>query len=158
MFFVRASDPPGFFWALRALKYVPPPLPPPFTVHLQVEAAAAATAAAASQDVDMETPEEAGGAGDARPDFPALTAREMGGGQDDFRRIRCPPHRLTPLRNSWNNIVTPTVEHMKLQIRRERYFGRHRDGCRIGGWVGGWVGYSYLNRCLFLFLLVLHVF
>lgn len=55
----------------------------------------------------------------ARPDFPALTAREMGGGKDDFRRIRCPPHRLTPLRNSWENIVTPTVEHMKLQIRYE---------------------------------------
>lgn len=59
-----------------------------------------------------------GEAAAARPDFPALTAREMGGGEDDFRRIRCPPHRLTPLRNTWENIVTPTVEHMKLQIRQ----------------------------------------
>lgn len=79
---------------------------------------AGAAAAAAAQDVEMDTDAGAGaGGGAARPDFPALTAREMGGGKDDFRRIRCPPHRLTPLRNSWENIVTPTVEHMKLQIR-----------------------------------------
>ncbi|CAM9400275.1 unnamed protein product [Ectocarpus fasciculatus] len=84
----------------------------------QVEAdAAAAAAAAGAEDVDMDTTDGAGAAA-ARPDFPALTAREMGGGKDDFRSIRCPPHRLTPLRNSWENIVTPTVEHMKLQISR----------------------------------------
>ena len=64
----------------------------------------------------------------ARPDFPALTAREMGGGADDFRRIRCPPHRLTPLRNTWENIVTPTVEHMKLQIRQG--YARYLTTCR----------------------------
>lgn len=81
----------------------------------QVEAAAAA----AQDDVGMEE-NNAGTkrAHVARPNFPALSAREMGGGQDDYRRIRCPPHRYTPLRESWDNIVTPTVEHMKLQIRQ----------------------------------------
>ncbi|CAN0557330.1 unnamed protein product, partial [Ectocarpus sp. 12 AP-2014] len=82
-----------------------------------VEADAAAAAAAGAEDANMDTTEGEGAAA-ARPDFPALTAREMGGGKDDFRSIRCPPHRLTPLRNCWENIVTPTVEHMKLQISR----------------------------------------
>ncbi|CAM9783379.1 unnamed protein product, partial [Sphacelaria rigidula] len=78
-----------------------------------------AAAAAAQDDVGMEE-NNAGTkrAHVARPNFPALSAREMGGGQDDYRRIRCPPHRYTPLRESWDNIVTPTVEHMKLQIRQ----------------------------------------
>lgn len=83
---------------------------------------AAAAAAAGSEDVEMDT-DAAKEVEAARPDFPALTAREMGGGKDDFRRIRCPPHRLTPLRNSWENIVTPTVEHMKLQIRYDDVAG-----------------------------------
>ncbi|CAM9599711.1 unnamed protein product, partial [Ectocarpus sp. 13 AM-2016] len=84
-----------------------------------VEADAAAAARAGAEDVDMDATDGEGAAAvAARPDFPALTAREMGGGKDDFRSIRCPPHRLTPLRNCWENIVTPTVEHMKLQISR----------------------------------------
>lgn len=66
-------------------------------------------------DAEIDTGEK--GESSPRPDFPALSAREMGGGKDDYRRIRCPPHRLTPLKNAWEDIVTPTVEHMKLQIR-----------------------------------------
>ncbi len=50
--------------------------------------------------------------------FPPLSARKMRDGDAmQIRRIRCPPHRLTPLRSSWDNIVTPVVKHMKLQIR-----------------------------------------
>ncbi len=51
--------------------------------------------------------------------FPPLSARKMkeGGAAMQIRRIRCPPRRLTPLRSSWDNIVTPVVKHMKLQIR-----------------------------------------
>ncbi len=50
--------------------------------------------------------------------FPPLSARNMRDGAGmQIRRIRCPPHRLTPLRSSWDNIVTPVVKHMKLQIR-----------------------------------------
>ncbi len=34
-----------------------------------------------------------------------------------MRRIPVPPHRITPLRNNWEKIVTTIVENMKLQIR-----------------------------------------
>ncbi len=50
--------------------------------------------------------------------FPPLSTRKMRDGDAmQIRRIRCPSHRLTPLRSSWDNIVTPVVKHMKLQIR-----------------------------------------
>lgn len=101
----------------------------------------AAAADAAREDVEMETTVEgskgkrrkrgSGKGGDAKrqcPKFRALTAREMAGGKDDFRRIRCPPHRMTPLRNNWENIVTPTVEHMKLQIRQVSAVDTSRAG------------------------------
>jgi RNA-binding protein PNO1 len=31
-----------------------------------------------------------------------------------MRRIPVPPHRITPLRNNWEKIVTTIVENMKL--------------------------------------------
>ena len=51
------------------------------------------------------------------PDFPALTAADMGTGSNEYRRIRVPPHRLTPLRAEWAIIMQPMVEHLMLQIR-----------------------------------------
>lgn len=39
------------------------------------------------------------------------------GGKIEYRRIRCPPHRLTPLRNQWDHVMSPIVEFLKLQIR-----------------------------------------
>ena len=39
------------------------------------------------------------------------------GGKQEYRRVRCPPNRLTPLRDQWDNILTPVVEYLKLQIR-----------------------------------------
>lgn len=51
------------------------------------------------------------------PDFPPLTAAEAGVGSQEYRRIRVPPHRLTPLRAEWNLIMKPVVEHLLLQIR-----------------------------------------
>lgn len=35
----------------------------------------------------------------------------------EFRKIPVPPHRMTPLRQNWEDIVSPIIEHMKLQIR-----------------------------------------
>jgi RNA-binding protein PNO1 len=52
-----------------------------------------------------------------RPNFPALTAGATTAGQVEYRRIRVPPHRLTPLRAQWENITSPIVEYLKLQIR-----------------------------------------
>lgn len=33
------------------------------------------------------------------------------------RKVRVPPHRMTPLKNSWPKIYPPLVEHLKLQVR-----------------------------------------
>lgn len=52
-----------------------------------------------------------------RPDFPAVSAADANGGKVEYRRVRCPPHRLTPLRNQWENVMSPIVEYLKLQIR-----------------------------------------
>ena len=51
------------------------------------------------------------------PSYPALSAADMAQGRVEYRRVRCPPHRLTPLRNSWDILMSPVVEFLKLQIR-----------------------------------------
>jgi len=51
------------------------------------------------------------------PQFRALNAEEMGTGKSQFRRVRIPSHRYTPLQNQWENILRPLVDHMKLQVR-----------------------------------------
>jgi RNA-binding protein PNO1 len=51
------------------------------------------------------------------PSFPPVSAKVASGGKVEYRKIRCPPHRLTPLRNQWDNLMSPIVEHLKLQIR-----------------------------------------
>ena len=33
------------------------------------------------------------------------------------RKIRIPPHRMTPLKTNWPKIYPPLVEHLKLQVR-----------------------------------------
>lgn len=50
------------------------------------------------------------------PIFPELKEKEQKNSKE-FRKIPVPPHRLTPLREHWEEIVAPIVEHMKLQIR-----------------------------------------
>ena len=58
-----------------------------------------------------------GGASSLKPNFPAISALAATGGKAEYRRIRCPPHRLTPLRNQWDHVMSPIVEFLKLQIR-----------------------------------------
>ena len=50
------------------------------------------------------------------PKFPALSAAQIAGGSE-LRRVRVPPHRYTPLRAQWANVMRPVVEYLKLQIR-----------------------------------------
>ena len=50
-----------------------------------------------------------------QPVFPKLSAMQAGGGRVEYRRIRCPPHRYTPLRENWEQILMPLVEYLKLQ-------------------------------------------
>jgi len=52
-----------------------------------------------------------------KPNFPALGAQAAMGGKTEYRRIRVPPHRLTPLRAQWEHLMSPIVEYLKLQIR-----------------------------------------
>jgi hypothetical protein len=58
---------------------------------------------------------EISGEGD-QPHFPELSAVQASGNKIEYRRVRCPPHRYTPLRESWEQILTPLVEYLKLQV------------------------------------------
>lgn len=71
--------------------------------------------AAEPADDGAKTSERASGG--AKPSFPALGAAAASLPMDEVRSIRVPQHRLTPLKESWEAIVKPVVDHMKLQIR-----------------------------------------
>lgn len=73
-------------------------------------ASGAGTGASESKGADDD-------AADAVPSFPALSATEMTGGKSEIRRVRIPAHRYTPLKDNWAALMTPVVEHLKLQIR-----------------------------------------
>ena len=65
---------------------------------------------------------EDGGSGDVapalpKPAFPALGDAGLSAAADESRSIRVPAHRYTPLKEAWDSIVGPIVEHMKLMIR-----------------------------------------
>ena len=51
-----------------------------------------------------------------QPTFPKLNAMAERGGKIEYRRIRCPKHRYTPLRNDWEQILMPLVQFLKLQV------------------------------------------
>ena len=51
-----------------------------------------------------------------QPNFPKLSAIQASGNKVEYRRVRCPPHRYTPLREHWEQILTPLVEYLKLQV------------------------------------------
>lgn len=52
-----------------------------------------------------------------QPVFPEISASQANGNKVEYRRIRCPAHRYTPLREHWEQILTPLVEYLKLQVR-----------------------------------------
>ena len=52
-----------------------------------------------------------------QPIFPQISASQANGNKVEYRRIRCPAHRYTPLREHWEQILTPLVEYLKLQVR-----------------------------------------
>ena len=67
------------------------------------------------EDAGMQ---EDGNGQDQQPVFPKLSAAEASGNKVEYRRVRCPPHRYTPLREHWEQILTPLVEYLKLQVRK----------------------------------------
>lgn len=52
-----------------------------------------------------------------RPSFPPVAVEAASGDRSEFRKVPVPPHRYTPLKESWMQIFTPVVEHLHLQIR-----------------------------------------
>lgn len=52
----------------------------------------------------------------SKPQFPALTPKQQGV-KKQMRRVPVPPHRMTPLKAAWVQLIDPIVEHMKLQVR-----------------------------------------
>lgn len=46
------------------------------------------------------------------PEVPSRSAHRV-----EERKVRVPPHRMSPLKNSWPKIYPPLVEHLKLQVR-----------------------------------------
>ena len=60
-----------------------------------------------------------------QPHFAELTAVQASGGKIEYRRVRCPPHRYTPLREHWEQILTPLVEYLKLQVSWSYWRARH---------------------------------
>ena len=69
------------------------------------------SASLAKEDTTKETEDAA----KEQPTFPQLSAMAARGGRTEYRRVRCPPHRYTPLRENWEQILTPLVEFLKLQ-------------------------------------------
>ncbi|MCJ1415021.1 pre-rRNA-processing protein pno1 [Xylographa parallela] len=62
------------------------------------------------EDTEMQIDEE------GRPKFPP--AKNVDGQHiSETRKVLIPPHRMTPLKNSWPKIYPPLVEHLKLQVR-----------------------------------------
>jgi RNA-binding protein PNO1 len=51
-----------------------------------------------------------------QPVFPQISAAQASGNKIEYRRVRCPAHRYTPLREHWEQILTPLVEYLKLQV------------------------------------------
>lgn len=74
-----------------------------------LQSSSLAQAAAAEVDSDDEM-------GTDQPVFAKLNAMAERGGKVEYRRVRCPKHRYTPLRNDWEQILMPLVEFLKLQV------------------------------------------
>ena len=51
-----------------------------------------------------------------QPHFPQVSALQANNSRSEYRRVRCPPHRYTKLREHWESILTPLVEYLKLQV------------------------------------------
>lgn len=67
-----------------------------------------------------------------QPHFPRLSAHQASGSRSEYRRVRCPPHRYTKLREHWESILTPLVEYLKLQVRRSSACALSVDTCHVG--------------------------
>jgi RNA-binding protein PNO1 len=65
-------------------------------------------------EIEMELPDE--DAPYEKPSFAPLPASAVQA-KKETRRIAVPPHRMTPLKNAWAELLDPMVKHLKLQVR-----------------------------------------
>jgi hypothetical protein len=49
--------------------------------------------------------------------FKPITAKEVYDKKINYRTIKIPPNRLSPLKSQWLEIYKPIVEYLKLQVR-----------------------------------------
>ena len=54
---------------------------------------------------------------EGRPRFAPAQNADDGPHMRESRKIPIPPHRMTPLKNSWDKLYPPLVENLKLQVR-----------------------------------------
>merc|ERR1711872_348052 len=52
-----------------------------------------------------------------RPHFPPIAPEALENTVDSLRKIPVPNNRYTPLKQNWEKIYSPIVEHLKLQVR-----------------------------------------
>jgi RNA-binding protein PNO1 len=71
---------------------------------------------AAAQDAPVATEDTPMTDESGRPKFPAAKSIPLAFRREQ-RKVPIPPHRLTPLKNSWPKIYPPLVEHLHLQVR-----------------------------------------
>ena len=62
------------------------------------------------EDVDMDTENS------TKPLFSPETVTKSAHRAEE-RKVRVPPHRMSPLKTNWPKIYPPLVEHLKLQVR-----------------------------------------
>jgi hypothetical protein len=79
-----------------------------------IDASVVASRILQSESLQQEQIQEDG----EQPHFPKISAVQASGNKVEYRRVRCPPHRYTPLREHWEQILTPLVEYLKLQVCR----------------------------------------
>jgi len=68
-----------------------------------------------SKETQMETVTD--GVPAKKPLFPPIAPEALDDPEDSFRKVPVPSNRYTPLKQNWEKIYTPIVEHLKLQVR-----------------------------------------
>lgn len=89
----------------------------PSIVQSRILQSASLAAAANNEDNDDGDEMMDTSSSTEQPVFAKLNPMQDQGGKVEYRRVRCPAHRYTPLRNDWEQILMPLVEYLKLQVR-----------------------------------------
>jgi hypothetical protein len=101
-------------------------------------------AAAAAEPDDDDNDDDGSPEQQQQPHFAKLSAIQANGNRAEYRRVRCPPHRYTPLREHWEQILTPLVEYLKLQVRYQQELWGF-DGALVRGMQ---LHPTYQERCV----------